>query len=395
MTIEIENQNDQPAEQDEEFIDLDTPENFSPILDQDKKVITYSNSITIALTKHCHNQCEYCDFPDIGGPLMVPYQTIKCFKKARQRKAREVNIVAGERPDTINLIRAKLDTWGFETYAEYVYTICELAFLEGLLPHLNIGYLTPKELRYLRDIAVSMEMNLETTNRELLDSIHQNSPGKDPNIRVKFIESCGKLDIPVTTGIRVGMGENRQDRIEALTLIKSIHEQYGHIQDVVLHNFIPKRRAVEKLQEVSQEIMLETVSIAREILPPGVRVRVPIILNQEILKFIQAGVDDLGEIQPGENSVLFPGRRYPKIEELEEELETNGYKLDRRLPLYYDFILNQKYSKKLAQLLDKYRYKLNLSLQEKDPRALLSEEDSNPIENLNTTEEPNEDDTDI
>ncbi|HAR63025.1 MAG: 7,8-didemethyl-8-hydroxy-5-deazariboflavin synthase subunit CofG [Candidatus Margulisiibacteriota bacterium] len=356
--------------------DIDSPENFSPILDEDKRVITYSNSITIALTKHCHNQCEYCDFPDIGGPLMVPYHTIKCFKKARLRKAREVNIVAGERPDTINLIRTKLDTWGFESYSEYVYTICELAFLEGLLPHLNIGYLTPKELRYLREISVSMEMNLETTNRNLLESIHQNSPGKDPDIRVKFIESCGKLEIPVTTGLRVGMGETEDNRIETLTIIKKINEQYGHIQDVVLHNYIPRRRFVNQLQPTTEELMLSTVKLAREILPKEIKIRVPIILNQNIIKFIDAGVDDLGEIQPGESSLLFPGNKYPKIEELAVLLETNGYKLDRRLPIYYDFIINQKYSKKLAQLLDKYRYKLNLSLQEKENNKGIADMDA-------------------
>lgn len=349
--------------------DSDLPENFSPILESEKPIITYSNSITITLTNFCHNKCKYCDFPDPGGPLMVPYHTIKCFKQARFRKAREANIVSGERPDTINLIRAKLNTWGFDSFAEYIYTICELAFLEGLLPHLNVGYLTPRELRLLRDIVVSMEMNIETTNRELLESIHKNSPGKDPNIRIKFIESCGKLNIPVTTGIRVGMGESEADRLESLKLIKKINEEYGHIQDIVLHNFIPKRQFVGKLEEVPKEVMIRTVQQAREILPKEVKIRVPVILNPDLIDFIQAGVDDLGEIQPGEGSILFPGNRYPTLEELDTLLNDNGYMLDRRLPIYHDFIINQKYSKKLAQLLDKYRYKINLMLSEKEKEA--------------------------
>lgn len=345
-------------------IEQDLPEHYSPIL-EGNKIITYSNSITITLTNYCHNKCKYCDFPHSGEPLTVPYHTIQCFKQARFRKAREVNIVSGERPDTINLVRAKLGTWGFNTFADYIYTICELAFLEGLLPHLNVGYLTPKELKMLREICVSMEMNLETTNKKLLESIHKNSPGKNPQIRMKFLENCGKLNIPTTTGIRVGMGETEDDRIDSLNFIKKIHEEHGHIKDIVLHNFIPKKQYANSMQPVSKETMINTVKIAREILPDAIRIRVPIILNEDIVDFIKAGVDDLGQIQPGEESKLFPGKFYPEINQLKNLLEDNGYILDKRLPIYNDLIINQKYSKKLAQLLDKYRYKINLIIQEK------------------------------
>lgn len=352
----------------EKEIEQDSPEHYSPIING-QKIVTYSNSITITLTNYCHNKCKYCDFPHSGEPLTVPYHTIQCFKQARFRKAREVNIVSGERPDTINLVRAKLGTWGFNTFSDYIYTICELAFLEGLLPHLNVGYLTPKELKQLREISVSMEMNLETTNKSLSESIHKNSPGKDPKVRMTFLENCGKLEIPTTTGIRVGMGENKADRVESLKFIKSLHEQHGHIKDVVLHNFIPKKQYANSMNEVSKKMMLDTVKLAKDILPADVKLRVPIILNPDIVDFINAGVDDLGQIQPGEESKLFPGKVYPEINQIKNLLEENGYILDKRLPIYNDLIIKQKYSKKLAQLLDKYRYKLNLIIQEQEAAA--------------------------
>lgn len=322
--------------------------------------ITYSNTVDVVLSPACRNKCGYCRFSKRNDDLTVPYSTIKVFKAAKKLGAREAHLVAGERPDKFHAIRAKFDIWGFNSYIEYIYTIAELAFLEGLLVNLEVGYLSLTELKYLKEIITSVEMNLETTNRDFLQKPHHlYAPSKDPNIRIKFLENAGKLNIPTNTGILIGIGESPEDRIRAFIKIKDLYEEYGHIQSVKVNTFVPaKNTPMSDVEQVSDDILYETIRLARELLPPEIDITVPINIHTNILKLVEHGVNDLGQIRVYGKDSLFPKKPFRTIEEYREELETAGYSLYKQLPIKNTFILAQKYSKKLGQFLDKHKAKL-------------------------------------
>jgi len=332
-----------------------------------KEIITYSSAIDIVLSSACRNQCSYCHFSKRKADLVVPYSTIKHFKAARRAGAREANIIAGERPDRFHPIRAKFDVWGFNSYVEYVYTVAELAFLEGLLVNLNIGYLSYNELKYLQEIVSTVEVCLENINEDMLleGSAHGMSPSKSPAIRLKLMENAGKLNLPLVTGIMIGIGESPEDRIKTLLKIKEIHEEYGNIQSVKINSFLPSEGLVmEGYEGLPLESVLEMVTIAREIMPEDVAISVPINLHENIPLLIKHGVNDLGQIRVYGKDSLFPDKSFLSIEEYQKIIEENNYKLYKRLPIKNSFILAQKYSKKLGQFLDKYKMKLKESVKE-------------------------------
>ncbi len=358
----------EPSQTDDLFEAIQDPDetmfatNGLPILPIESHLIsiTYSNAVDIVLTETCRNTCGYCDFQNKKCIPMVPYATIKAYKEARKHRAREANMIAGERPDKFNTFRAKLDLWGFGSYAEYVYTVCELAFLEGLLCNLNIGYLTENELRHLAEIAVSFEMSLETTNEDLLKTVaHENAPSKDPAVRLKFLQSCGKLNLPTVTGMLVGIGESSEDRIRTINAVKAIHEEYGNIQMFKIQNFIPRKGTpMENWDAPSEKVMLETVALARDILSKDIRISVPININHDVIKFIEHGVNDFCQIRYAGKDTLFHEFVYPDLIDLTQLLKEHGYQLDKRLPIANDFVLQQKYSRKVGQLLDKYKLRI-------------------------------------
>lgn len=323
-------------------------------------IITYSSCVDVVLSTACRNQCSYCHFSRRQADLVVPYSTIKTFKAARKAGVREANLMAGERPDRYHDIRAKLDVWGFNSYVEYIYTVAELAFLEGLLVNLNIGYLSLNELKYLQEIVTTVELNLESLRKDFLheDKVHFLAPSKDPEIRVKFLETTGRLNFPTITGIMVGIGEEPEDRIQALTKIKEIHEEYGHIQCVKITPFI-SMDSTEELQTMPTfELMLETIRLAQEILPHDVDISAPINLFPDIISLIQHGITDFGQLRYYGKDALFPNYPFQKISKYKALLDQHGYRLFKRLPIKNSFIGAQKYSKKLGQFLDKYKVRL-------------------------------------
>ncbi len=334
-------------------------EDILPYSDSDD-LITYSSAVDVVLSTACRNRCDYCSFPRREADLVVPYSTIKVFKTARRAGAREANIVAGERPDRYHSIRAKFDVWGFNSYVEYVYTVAELAFLEGLLVNLNVGFLSQAELKYLQDIVATVELSLEVLSKDFLlpNRAHHRSPSKDPDIRVKFLETTGKLNFPTLTGIMVGIGEKPEDRIRTLVKIKEIHEEYGHIQSVKIAPFMPMDEHEYPYKQPPYEVLLETVRLAREILPTDVDIVVPINRFPDILTLVQHGMSDLGQIRCFGQDCLFPSATFLKLEEYQKILEDNGYRMFKRLPIKNAFISAQKYSKKLGQFLDKYKVRL-------------------------------------
>jgi 7,8-didemethyl-8-hydroxy-5-deazariboflavin synthase len=328
-----------------------------------ENTITYSSAIDLVISSTCRNHCGYCIFKKNKQDLVVPYSTIKVFKKARKKGIREANFVAGERPDSSAYVRAKFDIWGFNSYSEYIYTLAELAFLEGLLVNLNIGYLTFNELKFLKEIIASVEYMLDTTSESMSKSIqHQYSPSKNPEIRIKLIENAGKLNIPTNTGMIIGIGETPEERIETIAKVKDLHDEYRNIQNFKISPFINNEKIPMKdTNSCSEDLLIETIRIAREILPSEIDISVPVNICNNYKQYIEAGVNDFGQIKIAGLDALFPKRRFQSIEFYEEELSNYGYQLAKRLPINNLFVSSQKYSKKLGQFLDKYKIKIKES----------------------------------
>ncbi len=189
----------------------------------DKNIVTYSRSLTVNLTRVCSNSCSYCGYfsnilDQVNPELTIPYHTIHLSQGSKLLGVKEVNLVSGERPDRFAAVRARLDQWGFVSFAEYIYTIAELVFLEGLFPHIDVGLLNKDEIMILKKIVVSMTVMLDTVDQKLLAKY---SPGKILQDRIDMIRTAGEVKMPVTTGIIVGMGESQKSRKEAFELIKT------------------------------------------------------------------------------------------------------------------------------------------------------------------------------
>jgi 7,8-didemethyl-8-hydroxy-5-deazariboflavin synthase len=347
-------------------------ENDIGILQEDNEnIITYSKALPIILSKICRNECAYCGFRK-KDTLTVPYSIIRNTKNARSNGIREALFIAGERIDQYPHIRSLLDLWGFNSYMDYVYAVSELAFLEGLIPVVDIGFLTPDEIKRIQEIAALLKVMLDTVDESLISETQAQAEKKKIEYRKKNLEWAGKLKMPVITGILVGVGETKKQREQLLSYIAGIHKKYGMVHEVLIQNFIPAPGTpLEKLKPPKKETMISTVKLAKSILPDDIRITVPIDLNPDIEDFIKAGVNDLGRIMEG--SPLGYYKQEPlNFEELVQKLNNMGYTVQQRFPLSKAFIKAGKYSKKLGQVFDSYSYKIKKEEQERVKEAKLN-----------------------
>lgn len=329
----------------------------------DKSIVTYSRSVTVNLSKICFNRCAYCGYvsnklDQTMTELAVPYNAIKMSQGCKSLGVKEVNLVSGERPDKFAAVRARLDQWGFTSFAEYIYTVAELVFLEGLFPNIDVGYLSKEEMLFLKKIVVSVTVMLDTTDEKILEKY---SPNKSLANRIEMIKSAGEIKMPVTTGILVGVGESQKSRKDTLELIRDIHLTSGSVQNVVIQNFVPAPHTpLADMKPPTKQVMLEVVELARKILPEDIAITVPANTNKDILAFIKEGVYDIGRFDVTEEREQ--DLNYKKvIKDLETKLKPKKLKLQRRLPIFSKFIVNGWYSRKTAQLLDKYKLLLKHS----------------------------------
>lgn len=323
----------------------------------DKNIVTYSRSMTVNLSRICANVCSYCDYPQnkldqSGYELMVPYATIKLCAAARKHGVKEVRFVSGDRPDNFAAVRARLDLWGFQSYIEYVYTVCELVFLEGLIPSIEVGYVTKDELAIIRRMAASIVCMLDTVDDNILTKY---APQRTLNSRLEVIKYAGEGKLPVTTGILVGMGESAKSRKDAMEIIKHMHEKYGNIQNVVIQNYVPTKGNLNVKQGPSQKEMLDTVELARKILPADIQLTVPAVYNPEIMPFVKLGVRDIGLFDITPDKTLDLDDQAKLLATIEKQLKREDLGLQRRLPIFSKYITENWYSRKLAQVLDKYK----------------------------------------
>ena len=327
-------------------------------------IITFSHTHEVALTRQCQNTCYYCPFKG-NEELSIPYSTINAAKEARARGIREVHYISGERPDKSSKIRSLLNLWGFSSYSDYIYTIAELGFLEGLIPIIETGIASIQELKKFQEISALYKIMLDGIDDKNSQKVYDKSIGKRYDYRLKMLDWTGKLNFPVITGIMVGIGETKQFRKEMLKQIAQFHEEYGHVHEVLLQNFIPSPNTDWASKSApTAKVILDTIELAQNILPDDINITLPIHLNQKIIpEIIKSGIRDFGHI-PDADSVVFS--HIPKLDLYElNDIEKSGFILQQRFPLKHDFIKKGHYSKKLGQVFDAYKYKIKKSDQGK------------------------------
>ncbi len=318
--------------------------------EEERNIITYSRNFTLSLSNYCINQCGYCFYnykiPKIQGEgnviLLSSEQMTALIQKGLDYNCKEVLLMSGERPDKFLEVKSELENRNYSDFIEFVKDICTSLLDFNLLPHTNIGLLNYDDMKELKNYNASMGLMLESTNMKLFEkgSVHENSPSKLPTKRIEHINNAGKLKIPFTTGLLLGIGESIEDRIKDLYLIKDIHKKYGHIQEVILQNFVNKEGVpYQPKNPISIDEILRTIGIAKIIFENEIPVQVPPNLVNGFEKvFIDMGIDDFGGISPFTLDYINPEKKWPQIDKLKNICENMGYTLRERLPIYEKFI---------------------------------------------------------
>jgi FO synthase subunit 1 len=301
----------------------------------DRQVITYSRNVFLPLTTVCHNRCGYCIFrtPVYAGCIMSPDEAQRVLARGAALGCTEALFTFGERPGLEPGFPELLARYGYQDILDYCYDLCEKAIDYGILPHTNAGILTHGEMKRLSEVNASMGLMLETTANL---AAHRFSPGKDPAVRITMIEEAGRLEIPFTTGILLGIGETMGDREESLMVISDLHRRYGHIQEVIIQNFCPKEGTpMADAKGVDPDEICTVIMMAKEILPEEISIQIPPNLA-DARKLIPCGVDDLGGVSPVTIDYVNPEHPWPEIDQLQEI--AGDRVLRERLCIYPRFI---------------------------------------------------------
>ena len=304
--------------------------------------LTYSPKVFIPLTMLCRDRCGYCTFAQPPARLASPFlsldEVLAIAAKGAEAGCHEALFTLGERPELRYPDAADwLKQRGYESTVDYLCAAAAAVREEtGLLPHANAGALFPDELAKLREICPSQGMMLETLNPDL--RCHAGSPDKTPARRLATLHEAGKLAIPFTTGILVGIGESRQDRLEALEAIAHAHRLYGHVQEVIVQNFLPKAgTAMHASPACPHEDYLDTIALARLVLPPDIHIQAPPNLTEDFGQLIEAGIDDWGGVSPVTADHVNPERPWPELDLLRQVTEAAGRTLAPRMTIYPEF----------------------------------------------------------
>jgi len=294
-----------------------------------RRIVTYSPSMTITVTHDCPKRCLYCGFRTDHEGLISQENVRRALDQARVFGAIEILIMSGEEVEKLPHIRAQGKERGFKTFVDFVYSVCETILDHGFLPHTNIGILTYEELAQLREVNASMGLMLENVDTGFARKVH---PQKEIRDRIRTIEEAGRLKIPYTSGILIGMGESVESRFESLRVLADLQKQYGHLQEIILQNYVPNRRSRLPWRPVSLEEYKELIACSKEIMP-DVAVQIPPNLNPYWLDLVEVGAEDLGGISPEGDHVNIDNP-WERVTVYEEALAKKGYQLSKRLPVY-------------------------------------------------------------
>ena len=311
------------------------------------RTVTFSKKVFVPLTTLCRDYCGYCTFRrdpgEAGAHTMTPDEVLALVQAGGRLGAKEALFSLGDKPEArFPEQRAFLRRHGHRTTLGYLRAMCALTLAESvLLPHVNPGVMGERDLAALREVTVSMGIMLETVSERLLGRgmAHDNAPDKVPARRLRTIALAGKLQIPFTTGILIGIGETVRERVDALVAIRDLHERYGHIQEVIIQNFrakpgIPMRDAPEP----PFEDLVRTLAVARLVLGPDVNLQAPPNLSPAVYpKLLAAGLNDWGGISPLTLDHINPERPWPLIPDLRRATESEGFAFRERLAVYPEF----------------------------------------------------------
>jgi FO synthase len=305
-------------------------------------VVTYSPKVFIPLTKLCRDRCGYCTFAQAPAHVAAPYlsldEVMAIAKAGRDAGCTEALFTLGERPELRYDEAARwLAARGYHSTIDYVATAAQMVLEStGLLPHANAGALFTRELSQLRGVSASQGMMLEV----LADvPAHRLAPDKEPQRRLDTLRTAGELKIPFTTGLLVGIGESREDRLFTLQAIVDAHGEFGHVQEVIIQNFLPKpRTAMASSPPASDEEFHWTIAAARLLLPDDVHLQAPPNLSDDPARLLDFGIDDFGGISPVTVDHVNPERAWPAVATLAEQCGQRGFHLTPRLTVYPSYI---------------------------------------------------------
>jgi len=312
------------------------------------RVVTFSPKIFVPLTNLCRDFCGYCTFrkaPDEpGAKTMTLDEVLRVVRQGRLLGCTEVLFSLGDKPEAIySEMKRFLAERGFQRTLDYLVEACRVVLEEtALLPHSNPGVMGRSDLQRLKEVNVSLGLMLESVSERLLwpGAAHDNAPDKKPVVRLRTLELAGALQIPFTTGILIGIGENWQERIDSLMAIRELHARYGHIQEVIVQNFRAKPSIPMRAHpDASKDDMCRTIAIARLILGGEMNIQAPPNLTPDGYElYLDAGINDWGGLSPLTPDFINPEAPWPALHLLQQKSAQAGFELKARLPVYPEFI---------------------------------------------------------
>jgi FO synthase len=331
-----------------------------------RRRVTFSRNLTLSLSRTCRCYCKYCAFATHQAHLYSPDEVIEILDGAARRQVKELLVLTGEHPEVNPEVAERLRSYGHEDFTAYVVWTCERALERGLLPHTNLGVLVREDLARLREVTASQGLMLESISERLMQTVHQGSPTKHPARRLETIAAAGELKIPFTSGILVGIGESEDERLASLEALAEVHAEYGHIQEVILQNFVPHQRyygqePAEIADAAAREYWRTGVADGRPELPlpdwacpvtiedmkrlisqtrrlmPEVGIQIPPNLADWWGELVAAGATDLGGLSANGDHIS-PEHPFPSPHQVRKQLQADGYALTERLCVYPAYI---------------------------------------------------------
>lgn len=308
-------------------------------------VLTYSPKVFLPLTDLCRNSCDYCAFRQKPADswTMTPEQVREVLDQGARMGCTEALFCLGDTPEThVASYRALLDGWGFSSTVDYLVWGGERALEAGLLPHTNAGVLSAQDMERLMQVNVSLGLMLESVSERLCQpgGPHAAAPDKRPSVRLRMLEDAGRLGIPFTTGVLVGFGETWAELTDTLDAIAECHARWGHIQEVIVQNFVPHAGTrMASAPACSMDDLTRAIRMTRERMPAEVSVQAPPNLTPgSIADLVGAGINDFGGISPLTPDYINPEQAWPHISTLRGQVEALGHALEERLPVYPDWV---------------------------------------------------------
>ncbi|HET8975677.1 MAG TPA: 5-amino-6-(D-ribitylamino)uracil--L-tyrosine 4-hydroxyphenyl transferase CofH [Solirubrobacterales bacterium] len=327
--------------------------------------VTFSRNYTLSLSRTCQCYCKYCAFATRQAHIHDPEEVERRLDEALKRHTKELLVLTGERPEVHPVVAEKLRSWGHEDFTSYVRWVCERALERGMLPHTNIGVLDREDLTRLREVTASQGLMLESVAGRLMETVHAGSPTKHPARRLATIEAAGELRIPYTSGILVGIGETEEERVASLEALAEVHARHGHIQEVILQNFVPHPRyygqEVADIADEAAKRRWESGLTNGEVVPrpewacdvtiddmkrliaetkrlmPDVGVQIPPNLADWWGELVEAGATDLGGLSANGDHIS-PEHPFPSPHQVRKDLAPRGYALSERLCAYPQYL---------------------------------------------------------